>query len=97
MRNATQLLPCLSLVWLMLATMSAASGEDSPTAVRRLVTEFCVDCHQADHAEAGINLEAMLASNDFASDFRRWRRVFHQLDQKLMPPEAADRKPSCSR
>ena len=74
MRNATQLLPCLSLVWLMLATMSAASGEDSPTAVRRLVTEFCVDCHQADHAEAGINLEAMLASNDFASDFRRWRR-----------------------
>jgi len=94
MRNASQLLSCLSLVWLMLATVAAVHGEDAPQEVRRLVTEFCVDCHQAEHSEAGINLEAMLASNDFASDFRRWRRVFHQLDQKLMPPEADDRKPT---
>ncbi|NQV27772.1 MAG: DUF1592 domain-containing protein [Rhodopirellula sp.] len=94
MRNASQLLSRLSLVWLMLATVSAAHGDDSRKEYRRLVTEFCVDCHQADNAEAGINLEALLANNDFASDFHRWRRVVQQLDQKLMPPESSDRKPT---
>ena len=94
MRNASQHLSRLSLLLLMLTTVSTAHGEDARTEVRRLVTQFCVDCHQTDHAEAGINLEAMLASNDFASDFRRWRRVALQLDQKLMPPESSDQHPT---
>ena len=77
----------------MLTIVSTAHGDDTRKKYRRLVTEFCVDCHQADHAEAGINLEALLADNDFAADFRRWRRVAHQLDQKLMPPESSNQKP----
>jgi hypothetical protein len=94
MRNTSQLLPCLSLLWLMLATVSTAHGDDSREEIRQLATKFCVDCHQADHAEAGINVEALLANNDFAADFRRWRRVAHQLQQKLMPPESSDRQPT---
>ena len=78
----------------MLATVSTVHGDDSRKVYRQLISEFCVDCHQAEHSEAGINLEALLTSNDFASDFQRWRRVVQQLDQKLMPPESSDRKPT---
>lgn len=94
MRNTAQLLSCLSLLWLMMAIVSAAHGEEPSKEMRRLVTEFCVDCHQAEHAEAGINLATLLANDNFASDFRRWRRVTHQLDQKLMPPASSDRQPT---
>lgn len=94
MRNAAQLQSCLLLVCLVLTAVSAAHGKDQSKEMRRMVTEFCVDCHQTDHAEAGINLETLVANNNFASDFRRWRRVAHQLDQKLMPPESSDQQPT---
>jgi len=69
-------------------------GEETKADLRSLVTQFCVDCHQPDGAEAGVDLESLTARRDFAADFRMWRRVVEQLEQKLMPPESSDTQPT---
>lgn len=72
----------------------AVSGKEPPSELRRVVSRFCVDCHQQDSAEAGVDLETLSQRNDFAADFKWWRRVAEQVEQQLMPPETADLQPT---
>ena len=84
----------LSFAVVVGASTSIARCEESRVELQRLVSKFCGDCHQADGAEAGVDLESATARNAFAADFRVWRRVVEQLEQKLMPPESSDAQPT---
>lgn len=80
-----------SVVLLLRATVVASPDSSTNESEGSFVREFCVSCHQTGSAEAGVNLEALIDDDgSFASQFRLWRRVIVQLDQKLMPPEPAD-------
>lgn len=94
MRKSCRLVDRGLAVLILLFAASSSRGEESSDASRRLMRDFCVDCHQADGAEAGVNLEALIADDSIASQFRVWRRVAEQLDQNLMPPESADAQPT---
>ena len=91
MCNACRLFALLLFVSSLVAR--SACGEESRGELSGLMSRFCVDCHQADGAEAGVDLESATARDDFAADFRMWRRVVEQLEQKLMPPESSDAQP----
>ena len=89
MRNLSQR---ILHAWACLLLMSALSpaGDAVDEAVLPLVQRLCMDCHNTDHAEAGINLEVLTASDTFGSEFRTWQSVATQLEQKRMPPIEAD-------
>ena len=92
MCNASQCL--LLLLFVSSLAGQSACGEEPGNELQELVTRFCVDCHHTDSAEAGVDLGSLTARDDFAADFRMWRRVDEQLDQKLMPPESSDVQPT---
>ncbi|MBC8291161.1 MAG: DUF1592 domain-containing protein, partial [Planctomycetes bacterium] len=61
------------------------------------MTNFCVDCHGSDEANAGVNFERLLAGDSFVSDFRRWQTAATQLEQQHMPPAEAEQPSSKER
>ncbi|MHC4875590.1 MAG: DUF1592 domain-containing protein [Planctomycetota bacterium] len=94
MPNACRLRICSAAVLLLLSGIHSARCVKANDTATALVREFCVDCHQTDGAEAGVNLEVLTSDVSFASQFRVWRRVAEQLEQGFMPPEAADAQPT---
>lgn len=86
-------------VFLCLAVCIAALGrfgkmpvhgiEENRAATARAVFEqYCVQCHGASSAKAGINLEQMLGQNSIEKHFQSWEKVARVLEQKTMPPKA---------
>ncbi|MBI1311110.1 DUF1592 domain-containing protein [bacterium] len=94
MCNASRILLSLVVAGLVASSLPSARGDESTAELRRLATNFCIDCHQPDGSEAGVDLESLTKRDDFAADFRLWRRVVEQLDQKLMPPSSAAAQPT---
>jgi hypothetical protein len=95
MKNVSRLLwPMLHFMIVVVAVPLTVPGSEARAELQHLVTRFCVDCHRADGAEAGVDLESLTGRSDFAADFRMWRRVEEQLEEKLMPPEASEAQPT---
>lgn len=51
-----------------------------------LVTRFCADCHNADTAEAEINLAAFARFSDVRHQPLVWKKVREMLQSEQMPP-----------
>lgn len=94
MPNACRQILASSLGLLILCVATSARGDELSDPTRTLIRDLCAECHQAENSEAGINLDALSTRNDFALDFRTWRRVVDQLKQNLMPPETASSQPT---
>ncbi len=75
--------------------VSWASGEETAafseaTAVNFIQT-FCVDCHQADVPEAGLNLDVFASASDISSDvissdIDSWNKIADRVHDGHMPP-----------
>lgn len=73
----------------------APGAEDTAIAVTRLVTKVCLDCHAGSTAEAGLDLESLLAGWSAAEGidsaaFGRWGKVFERVERGEMPPADAE-------
>ena len=66
------------------------SSRSSLFASEELLTKFCIDCHDTDEANAGVNFERLLSEGSFVSEFRRWQTAATQLEKKYMPPTEAE-------
>lgn len=75
----------LLLIWS--STVPLAYADAAPQEL--LLRKLCVDCHNNESAEAGVNIQRLIARDSFATDFRTWRRITKQLEQKWMPPQDA--------
>ncbi len=67
-------------------------ADDSETAAFRysiqpLLATYCLECHNADDAEGGIDLSEALQLTDVLETRPTWTRVLDQLQRKQMPPE----------
>ena len=80
-----------ALVLLFTAHIAIRSGaaQDVPAPVRALLQRLCFDCHSGDSVESGLNVQTLVSQNDFAKDFRGWRKVVSQLRSRQMPPRDA--------
>ena len=79
------------LILLSTALIAApALGQD---AVRALVEQHCVDCHDADSAKGKLNLEAVLAE-DVAAHSAVWERVMRRMATRQMPPASKKERPT---
>ena len=67
------------------AASAAAAEQPVAGAVRAVVGKFCVECHGADAAKGGLNLEKIL-SEDVSRHSDAWEKVVRKLNARHMPP-----------
>lgn len=70
--------------------VGTASAEAAAPQSLTVVKDFCVECHNSDHAESGIDLQSLAAADTFSAKFRDWLKVVAQLEAGTMPPKDAD-------
>ncbi len=69
------------------AQVTAAMAE--PAAVE-FVQTFCIDCHQADEPEAGLDLEAFASAANVVDAIEQWNKIADRVRNGQMPPEESD-------
>ena len=67
------------------AASAAAAEQPVAGAVRAVVGKFCVECHGADAAKGGLNLEKILPE-DVSRHSDAWEKVVRKLNARHMPP-----------
>lgn len=72
---------------------SAVDTSDKPTAgsvpeaTVELIEQSCYDCHQGEHAEAGLDLESLGDDLRDPDTLRHWVRMIDRIRDGEMPPE----------
>lgn len=66
---------------LVLAVVGA-NGAQAPDTFR----QYCFACHSDTAANAGINIERLVAEHSLADSFKQWNKVAAALEQNAMPP-----------
>ena len=58
--------------------------------IRMFLAEQCLDCHQGDSAEGGLDLEGVSQGVSGGLDFSQWVRLHDRVaDHEMPPPEDA--------
>lgn len=93
--------PAVAGLLVALATAAPAWGrtpaEADLTAVAegpKLFREHCRACHEQAKAEAGFDVDDLLAGKTVAGNVAGWRAVLERLVARDMPPEDAKRRPT---
>ena len=68
------------------ATAAGAPGPEIPGEVREFVAATCVDCHDGEFAEGGLDFAALPGDLDDPAAYQRWVRVFDRVADGEMPP-----------
>lgn len=84
MTPAARFLPLGLVAFAIVAALRAATPADH-AAVGKLVTQFCIDCHDAGTKKGGLSLEGLDAArtSDAAAT---WEKVAKKLQHRQMPP-----------
>jgi hypothetical protein len=61
-----------------------------PSSVSSLVSQYCLDCHNADVKKGGLDLER-ISRDDLAQHPKEWEHVVRKLGTRQMPPVGKDR------
>lgn len=84
--NRARVLPRVPVaVLVLMLTAAPASGQH----LLSFLDEYCIDCHSADAAEAGIVLDGFESADDFFSSGKNLLRVFDVVQTGMMPPDDA--------
>jgi hypothetical protein len=86
--RSTVFLTSLSLQLLALA----AAAE--PASLRPFLARHCVECHDADTAKGGVDLESLEYRPEQRSNARVWEQVFDRVAKDEMPPRKQARPPA---
>ena len=79
----------LALILLAPAAHASAAGPPSPysTAIKPLVAKYCGKCHDAEHAEGGVNFAKFTVDADALNSRKLWKRSAGRIRSDEMPPE----------
>ena len=89
--------PRVLLTILILTTSSWAEGLDRAFFAEKIVPfvdNHCLECHDSDESEGGIDLEPFLTAEDVLRDRGPWEKVMKQLRAGAMPPDGKMRPPA---
>lgn len=95
-------MPCSRTVQLVLCLACCSLAKPAPVAaadpfreqVVPFVQQYCANCHNADLAEAELNLARYTSAEMAAEDFRQWEHVITFVKREEMPPKSAKEQPS---
>ncbi len=90
-------MPLRSLATLTILTVGLAAVADEragvPPELQAFARQHCLDCHQGDEAEGGLDFEA-LGGLDAKGAFERWVRIVDRVrDGEMPPPDSAEMEP----
>ncbi len=94
--TAAGLLAALFVIALAFHSRAAAAEPDLPLAVRKVVVQYCQDCHQGEDSAAGLDLRRM-AAQPLAEHFHHWKKVVSRVADGQMPPADAVQPTSAER
>ena len=80
-------LPILTLAAIVLGAASAPAAESYDVAIRPLIERYCVKCHGAEKAKAGVNVAGGRELVDLLKERRVWWQIVEQLRSGEMPPK----------
>lgn len=85
---------CVVSVWTLASSAKDASAQNSvpfsDSAAAEFVQSFCLDCHEGDEAESGLDLAAFASANDVTESIESWNRIATRVSQRQMPPEGSE-------
>ncbi|WP_161604554.1 DUF1592 domain-containing protein [Roseiconus nitratireducens] len=55
-----------------------------------LVRQYCVDCHQGEGAEAGLDLAEFSSAAEVVDSIETWNKIADRIHEGQMPPEGSD-------
>ncbi|WP_339747190.1 DUF1592 domain-containing protein [uncultured Rubinisphaera sp.] len=55
--------------------------------VRKLLDQFCLNCHSHDHKEGQLDLQRFASYQHVQADLKPWQAIILQLDSHEMPPK----------
>ena len=91
----TNLLQAVLVVWSCFATLAvkawSAETFEVDATVQSMLEERCVECHNADLKNGGVDLAALSSDFNPASDVDRWVKVESAIISEIMPPPDEDR------
>jgi hypothetical protein len=91
------LIPILSALVPLCAVNARAATSDASiafnAAVKPLLEEHCLDCHDAETHKAGLRLDNLTADFRDAKTSATWTHVFDKIVTGQMPPKKRDRPP----
>ncbi|MCO8122937.1 DUF1588 domain-containing protein [Stieleria sp. TO1_6] len=58
---------------------------------------YCIDCHQGEEAEAGLDFDAYTTAADVGGAIEAWNRVADRVQEGQMPPEHSEIPPNPTR
>ncbi len=91
--------PAVALLWASSAALAApgaqASQADPPEPYRAVIRDYCVSCHGASTATAGLDLEGLLRT-DVPHQAEAWEKVIRKLRGRQMPPPGLPRPDSAA-
>ncbi|MEM7015701.1 MAG: DUF1587 domain-containing protein, partial [Verrucomicrobiota bacterium] len=73
-----------------LAPAAAVFGAEESLSISKLepfFANYCVDCHNSDEAEAGVDLEGPIDRLRMLRDHETWLHVIEQIETEEMPPK----------
>ncbi|MEZ6112277.1 MAG: DUF1592 domain-containing protein [Pirellulaceae bacterium] len=80
----------ITVVWLcsLLASDRAAAADLRPVAP--FIRQHCLDCHEGDAAEAGLDLTRLGTKLDDQAAFAKWERIHDRVASGEMPPASIE-------
>ncbi|WP_422927621.1 DUF1592 domain-containing protein [Singulisphaera sp. PoT] len=87
-----EVISLLFLAWLG-AFPRGSLGEELPAAVRDLVQNRCLDCHDAVTKKGNLDLEELAFEPANPQNFARWAKVYSRVEAGEMPPKKEGRIP----
>ncbi|QDU82346.1 hypothetical protein Pla110_41010 [Polystyrenella longa] len=67
-----------------------AQSSETPPVVKHVIQETCVDCHNSDYAEGGLDLSALTYDLSDRQRRQQWVRIHDRINQGEMPPDSDD-------
>jgi hypothetical protein len=73
---------------LLVPTLAAVAAEPAqPPAVRRMIEQLCIDCHDADIRKGGLDLGSVTFDLSNPKSFSTWIAVHDRVRAGVMPPK----------
>lgn len=67
--------------------LASTAWADDVSAAIDFVKQYCVDCHQGEDAESGLDLAVFQSQDDVAESIEAWNRIATRVSERQMPPE----------
>lgn len=68
----------------------SAFADDTPPQILKFLKSNCLDCHDGDHGDGGVNLNVKNIDWQLSSNLAKWESVLHAVKDGVMPPKGMD-------